>query len=718
MLLLAAVLLLTARPQDVDKVSLPAQVEADFQRRWESFEKERKSRDLLDLYALADHSLSNRLAQPEPEVLRWVRLPRVLAPRLAGLPAQALETHEVVARQAIDGVSDPEALRRAIDRYGYTRAASTARMALARRDADEGRDGEALKVLADAFDRDPEPETAAQIAFLHARRGHLPALLALRATLKELRVRGELRVGGRTRALGELVDALVEGLQPRQEPGPAAPPLEAELLLGRYEYLSREASYARELAAAQPALGRVEGRDLVVFTNGWRVVALDPAKGAGGSLEDAVVWRHPRDGSAIRGWTSVNQYNSVPPSVGAVVDGGRVFVTTFTRYEERNQQVGRRSDRSEGPAALRAFDLATGEPLWDTESLESENAQGTRERMVDQTSFSRRNWSFAGPPLVRGDRVYAAVMTSPLTPRFVYVICLDSATGRLHWQAEVAEAPATREQAQLPTLAEAGGLLAVNTNYGVLAVLDAASGRFEWLVKYREVQGMPRPAASPPVFAGGLLFLLAQDWEELLAFDPWTGRPAPIAPPSEKLEWTSYWRLSGPEAGWLLLSGARNAAYRIRDGKTVLFEDAEGEILGRPTLKDGRIFLPSRSGLLVHEAPDWKRVRKLPWTEKQGNLVLAGDWLLFQSDQLAVFGAADRLQARFAEKLHATPPHGPTCRQMAEILEASGRAKESVPYYRLAFRVWEKDAAWQESAEEMRKKLDSLAEKLGDDFPR
>ena len=78
---------------------------------------------------------------------------------------------------------------------------------------------------------------------------------------------------------------------------------------------------------------------------------------------------------------------------------------------------------------------------------------------------------------------------------------------------------------------------------------------------------------------------------------------------------------------------------------------------------------------------------------------------------------ADLFKARFA--LDAGGPTKPQeLSQVARIYEGAGLLKDCVPYYRKALKIWEKDPAWQETSDALRKKLTDLAEKLGADFPK
>src|SRR5581483_7585219 len=95
-------------------------------------------------------------------------------------------------------------------------------------------------------------------------------------------------------------------------------------------------------------------------------------KAEGGVIDECVEWRWPKD-RPVRTWTLGN-YNNALPYVGASIADGRVFCPMFAERQEARQQVGRRQQKFLGPSVLRAISLATGEAIWDTETLEVELA--------------------------------------------------------------------------------------------------------------------------------------------------------------------------------------------------------------------------------------------------------------------------------------------------------------------------------------------------------
>src|SRR4029077_1465636 len=96
--------------------------------------------------------------------------------------------------------------------------------------------------------------------------------------------------------------------------------------------------------------------------------------------------------------------NTSLPYVGAAISGDRAYCTMFSKAMQTHQQMGKRPERFEGPAAIRAFALATGELLWDTETIEIPVA-GESLPLMEAVLVGQRNYCFGGPPIVRGNRV-------------------------------------------------------------------------------------------------------------------------------------------------------------------------------------------------------------------------------------------------------------------------------------------------------------------------
>jgi len=742
--------------QEEDRLVIDSVTE-DFQKRWEKAESEKDWPELLKLFDGAVERFPHRLAQPDPEVRRWLRLPAVLSDRLSAiLPEAAREEREIVAEQLLATIRDREGRSKVIEKYGYTKAGRRALEQLANGDFDEGRLRDSIRGWSRAADSKLTPDLVARLAHAHAAANDPQAIEALRLQAERQGCRGELSVGGRRIDLR----VFLTSLRPAPAAAPAAPASPAplplapprhptgpstEVSLGMYDLKGDQGALGRRDGTSRewnmrPALVEEDGHPQAIFTNGLRVIALDPSAAEGGSLENAVEWRYPKEGT-IRYWMP-SITTGPQPQVGVAVAGGRAFATMFSA-QSRQGQVGRRPDRFEGPGAIRALDLATGALLWDTDTLEVEGADGSRRKLVDEFPFGRLNFCFAGPPVARGDRLFAAAMT--VTPeRSCYLVCLEAATGALRWCRWIGSAPTTRERSTVPAFAEEDGTVMVSTNFGVVAALDSETGSIDWLVKYQG-QGN-RGVTNPPVFHRSLVYVLAQDCDRPLVFDRWTGRETELPEPKggllfqcsehrevqspepadcpqcqRKLErpWREITRLVGRQGRWLVLTGATNWALDLETGETVRLGPPAAPRSTGAVLEKGLLYLPSPTLLNVYDASTWQLVASYPWQagEDSGQLVLSGALLGYMSDKLELFTSLGALKERFTARVDVSPPRAEPCRQLAHILESSGRVKESVVYYRRALSIWEKDPAWHDRTEELKKKLSDLQEKLGEDFP-
>lgn len=686
-------------------------------RKWAAAEEEKDWRERLKLFADAHRAYRDELATPAPEVSRWLRLPEVLARLLLDAPESAREPFEIVARQVLEAAEDRVQRSEAIERYAFTRAALQAREALANQDFDQGRMRDAARGWSLALDARFSPELVARLGHAHALLGDAPALASLRVHARSEGWKGEVAIRGRRLELIDYLDSL------HPAPLPAAPPLfkpaaapSNEVTLGRFEFKSEGGAYGRGQAASTPAWGRFEGKELLFFTNGMKLIAVDPARAEGGPLEEAVEWRFPKDGMTRYSMPTHSLAMSQPvPQAGVVVSGKRAFATMFTRSSQVEKQPlperRRYGARFEGPGSLQAFRADTGEPLWDTEKLEVDDERGERVNALDKALGGSFNFCFAGPPLVRGDRLYAAVMTSPYVGRYCWAVCLDAATGMPLWCTPIAKAPAKKEIVSVATIEEEEGTLAVLTNFGVAAALESRTGRVEWLVKYKQSLGGGRRTVSAPVLLGSVALFLPQDADGLLAYDRWTGREAPL-PDLGEISWPGVWQLLGKSGDWIVLAGAKSYAVRPSDGKVLCLLELEPARGGRGVLAGGLLYLPGRTALHLYDTREWKPVGEVPWPEgdETGNLLVTDSLMAWLGDRLELYTSRAALGERFADKVKAG--HPPTCRQMGRILESSGRLREAVLYYRRALAGWEKDPAWAETAEGLRKKIAELQEKI------
>jgi hypothetical protein len=308
-------------------------------------------------------------------------------------------------------------------------------------------------------------------------------------------------------------------------------------------------------------------------------------------------------------------------------------------------------------------------------------------------------------------------MTSPLTPRECHVVCLDARSGKPVWKTWIATAPPTKESGSVPSIAEEDGTVAVVTSAGVAAALDSETGATRWLVKYPRTQAY-RYFASAPVLHRSAVYALAGDAGELLAFDRATGRPAPPPAPAEELAWISVQHLVGRSGDWLVLGGRKNYVYRVTDGRLIELEDADAKT-GRPVLAGGYLYLPVSGAIHLYDTATWRVRESVPWAARSDapNLLVTDGFLAAAGDRLDLSTSSGALLERLVPAAGGATPRPEACRRVASILENAGRPAESVPWYRKALAAWDKDPAWAETAEGLRKKLADLKEKLGAEFP-
>jgi tetratricopeptide (TPR) repeat protein len=694
-------------PQDDDERIFIEEPPADFLNRWTEAERRYDARELVDLYAFALDRFPRKLAQPDPKVRRWLPLPRALAERMAARPDDpALESHENAARALFESVPDRDALERAFERFGFTRAARHALESLGNAAFDEGRLPDAVRLWSRALGPRPSPEAVARLARAHAMLGDGAAVARLRARATEGDWDGDVTVGGRALKLSEVIGEL-----PVAAPllAPAAAPVVGEMLLGQYDLRLSETGYSHTLPPSLGAYGRFEGREYVVLTNGVSAMALDPAQGDSGPLDrGGLLWRYESPRRYIP-----QAYRTPQPPVGIAIAGGRAFATMYSK-DSKQRVTGRRPDRFDGPAALRAFDLASGKLLWDTDEIATE-VNEERVTLLEMLPFGSRNYCFSGPPLAIGGRLYALVMTSPNTARECFLVCFDPDDGKPVWCTFVASAPrAMGETATVPTMAEEAGQVIVQTSFGIVASIELKTGRIEWLSRY-EVSG-GRQDVNLPVFHRSRVHLLPQDRYEMVTFDRWDGREVPLPAFGPDFTWWQAQQFVGATDQAIIVTGSNKSwALRPADAKVVELVQGAAPRAWRGAIDGTRVYIPAGEALNVYDASTWKLTHRFPWPQRDGraqggNVKLAGPVCLVLDDVLSVYCSPEALAERFAGR--ADRPEA--CVQIGRILERAGRLKEAATHLRRALEFYERDPAWSETADSLRKSLREISRRLGD----
>lgn len=201
----------------------------------------------------------------------------------------------------------------------------------------------------------------------------------------------------------------------------------------------RVASYPRGGALLRPAIGTVDGRDLLVYLDGGSTTEATPSPSSSGPVE--VVAIDLADGSEP--WRTAFE---------AGVPGGLTV-------------VGDTAYLVDGDGALSALSLRDGSTTWAVRGVGSSDA----------------------PPLVVADAVFASGAPDG-TSR---ILAVDAATGERRWRQEPQYGIAATS-----ALAASLDALAYVSSDRVAHLLDAATGEVRW---ERLLVNLPSPVAAPVV---------------------------------------------------------------------------------------------------------------------------------------------------------------------------------------------------------------------------
>jgi outer membrane protein assembly factor BamB/tetratricopeptide (TPR) repeat protein len=463
---------------------------------------------------------------------------------------------------------------------------------------------------------------------------------------------------------------------------------------------------------------KVRGRDVLVVTDGTRVVAVNPQKVTSTNAAAGVMWRFPpqplkRQYGAGRG---MEYMQTTSPMIGATIHENHVYVTLFSEKRAVQNQNPNQQDFFEGPQQLACIDAISGKLVWNTDD-------GRLHDKLKKLEFFDRNWAFATPPLVRGDNVYIGICTSPIGEPESRVVCFDRMTGEIRWHTFLASVTGGvgrwwggggRWVTYLTTLVEEGGVIYAHSNLGATAALHAVSGNVLWLSRYpRQGQRVDQwrgdqgatfiRYASQPVIHRGRIYCLPQDAYEMQVFSIADGAkiPFPSAPPGagqRDLTWRNITQLVGTMEDWMILGGTESYVVNLvdrvgTDGKVRTFAGRAYSLprsnvsrCGRGLIDGETIYFPTceeTTGTLsiYHGLGSFKNLDQTKWQEvgEYGNLLVAGDYLVVTTGSKAmVFTDVETIRKEFIQRLTQSPPsaqafleHGDIMRQNEKLVEAA-----------------------------------------------
>ncbi|MBI4565239.1 MAG: PQQ-binding-like beta-propeller repeat protein [Planctomycetes bacterium] len=730
-------------------------VRKDYLDRIDRFREAKDWKGLFNAYGEAfEPRLAHKVVQPDPKRPLWIGLIEYLNRRFADLPKEALDYYRGIHdgparleyRQARE-TDDRSALLRLVETYFFSSVADEALDLLGSLYLEEGKQPEACSCWRRLLEHYPDSDipahvTAARLASAAERGGNESALNWLRRFVATREIDGKLWVGERETTLKRHLSEL--RIEPCAAPDRAVERTETgvrnEIKRWSYEFevgRRRAAAAARSPLAWEfpyrPAATRLDGREVVMFTDGSQVVAVDPAKvGRDRSSSKAgILWMFPAD-EPIRVNSRVRRGTYSLPVIGVSVHGSQAFATL---YSERPRTAGIR-DPFMGIQRLVGLDLRTGKALWDTDADEWwDGARRSRFEFVDH------NFTFCAPPVAVGDRLYVGLSTAPLGEQESSVLCLDRRTGRPIWERFLASfttvgrtlAGGTR-MTYLTMIAEEEGTVCVLTNVGVMAALNSMTGSVLWMSKYQreETSGRRRIRrapfirfASPLAFHRGRVYALPQDQDELQAFDMATGDSVDLEVMARlrPFRWKEISHLVGVAGDMLVLGGGEpngTVVLRLADSmerdekgepryRAGTWYKLPGSVVDRSgwgTIRDGLVYLPTcanydgggEGGLSVFDSATWRLVNdpaKHGWKESNlcGNLLVAGRHLVVATATgIDVYTDVATVRAELAPRLEGDPPDPAAWFEYAEILRATGRIDDAMESYEKFVRLSEGDA--------------------------
>ncbi len=791
-----------AEPQQVpeEQVFLD-EVKKDFLDKIQRCEEQKDWRSLFEHYA---HGL-RRYAQkvvaidrgPNPE--RYTSVSEFLTLRLARLPKDAYEFYrlenDAKARALFNRgreENDRRLIERGIEDYFFSSHTDEHLDALAAARLDEGSPEEAIfywgRLLRCYPDPHlPRPVLAARIAHACRVAENESALNDLKQHVAETKLDGPVRVGGKEQALSAYLadvqvpvrasvprplkmpyaygiedrekrrvvgvrndikrwtyDFAADRSEPRAEaPAPAGRAPKVVMLAGRRGGEFQPPPFGEY--PLFPAYTRARHRDFLIFTDGSRVVAVDPAKVKGASTTTGVYWKYPVS-AIVRQNPNANPNVFVAvnrPYIGVSVDGENAFATMYSTLQTRPlEQNPNQIDFFQGTTSLKCFYIPTGKVLWDTDS-----SPLLEEYKTVCKDFWDRNFSFSSPPLVRGDRLYVGICTSPVGEQESRVLCVDRKTGRPLWTTFLASLAgggrtawnwgAGRLMVYQTLLAEQGGVLFAQSSLGAVAGLNAVTGNILWLTKYkrpapRQQGGAFEPylirPANWPVVHRGQVFVLPQDKAEMMAFDRISGKPVDLPTPKTRegeLDWKNMTHLLGVVDDWMVVGGAVSHVLRLRDFQAYTLAASNCSRTGRGVVEGELVYLPAippqgggQAGMLaIYDTRTWKSLEQPPWKDasENGNLLVAGNYLVAATSKITVYTDVETIRNEFARRLYQSPPHAGSLLEFGDVMRENDRLEEAAEAYLAFIKAAEGDPAHDARVRQVKSELHGIFVKRGDE---
>jgi len=373
---------------------------------------------------------------------------------------------------------------------------------------------------------------------------------------------------------------------------------------------------------------------------------------------------------------------------------------------------------------LIALDIETGTRLWshDEKSLAATPAPGNE---------TLQQLSIIGPPLVRGDTIYAVASYSEGTFHTL-IVAAERHTGRLLYatrintgQQELNLFGRQLQECAATPVAEADGILYFGTNMGIFAAADALLGTPVWASAY-PIEPIPStyfwfeaprrwahfdngpPLLAPHDTVGGQVIVAPADGTAIVSFHRATGR----------LLWSIPWRrggapaelpfapriLHGADAERVYLGGSGGvAAVALRSdpqggtaaGKVLWTQLASPEVaaVGRGIVAEDGLWVPIDGGVLQIDLKSGKLLGSFPRRgpdedEDQPCHLVWGDGVLISAGSEALVARYDGndVATMMNERVRRDPDGVSALLAAGDLHLATGGVSQAVRHYTEAIR--------------------------------
>lgn len=492
---------------------------------------------------------------------------------------------------------------------------------LASRLIDHGHFGEAIQVLREMLSVSSEerPEqTALLVVALELAGGHRSAAAIVRQLAVSPSVQNQPAWNDRLRRLqdwlasrAEVVAAATGVLAPRLAPAaawtqPLVPAAGAEQADDDDEVASA-VEMLRRLPLLEPAMAdgrlllRVHGQllalDALTLTRLWQA---DEFTGVDPGSRQAALRIETDDGAPLSRNVDLLLNNHLRHAI-STADGAVYTIESLTLGDGESVGFGRRAFMPDAlnvaKNELIARDAATGRLLW---------------RSGDDPSGPLADVAFQDVPLL----LPAGLVAPFRRDGEVRLAVLEPVTGRLLHEIPVVGPPTYfNNRGGRCLLAADETTLYVCTGNGVIAAMDRTDLSWLWATAYPSTlsqhlgQQWWMPFEQPresgidrPIVAGDLLILAPVDSPDIHAVERFSGREV------WRIPRRTYGFLIGATADGVILGGGALLCVDPDDpaGKPPRWRTVPLDIVGRPAMRDSRVYVPTRDGVVVVDARNGK----------------------------------------------------------------------------------------------------------------